>query len=165
MSNVKINKKLLIGEVIKICYKTKEKVFVEEAMLVDNYILERLVRQIKGTAGVYERVTEIFVFENKKGKRFVLSKSEVNDYEKIPNSEFKESNYSRLGVGRKVKIIGNIYGVRDPYSIKSGTIGIISKVYKKRTNVKMARVIVTDLITKEERKVSVPLVNCIALGK
>lgn len=155
-----------IGTVVRVNYECKGEIFSEEAVLVDNYTVDQIISRIEvGCECGRECEDEIFVFETPKTKRFVLNKNEFNDYEKNIFKKYEGLNYFKLKVGKKVKIIENIYGAPYNSNVKFGTIGIISSIYQNNGDVKMASVLVKDKVSKKEIEIHVPLVNCIAIGK
>lgn len=160
VSNVDVS----IGSVVVVNYEDKNDVFTEEAVLVDNYVIDRLVPRIEAGCfrGAYKE-EELFVFETSKTKRFVLTKDEFIDYKKNIFISYKKMNYQKLEVGKRVKLIADIYGVPNMKDVKYGVFGSISSIYQNVGDIKMASIVVKDSEAKKE--IHVPLVNCIAIGK
>ena len=157
-----------VGTVVIVNYEANGKTFSEEAVLVDNYTIDKLVPRIEvGCVRGSYKEEELFVFETPKTKRFILTKDEFIDYEKNIYKLYKKMNYHKIEIGKRVKILGGIYGAPELKDVKFGTIGILTGIYQNTGEIKMASVVITEKKNKKqvEREVHVPLVNCIAIGK
>lgn len=155
-----------IGTVVVVNYKDdNNKIFSEEAVLVDRYIIEKMYPKIEDGSYCCEfKKEEIFIFETPKTKRFVLTQKEFINYEKNTLKKYSQMNYQRLDVGMRVKLIANIYGVQNMKDVKFGTFGTITGIYQNPGKIKMASIIVENSKNKKS-EIYVPLVNCIAIGE
>lgn len=165
LSNVSENN-IGIGTVVVVNYKdSNNKTFLEEAVLVDRYIIDKMYHKIEEGNFCHKlKKEEIFIFETLKTTRFVLTKKEFVNYEKNTLKKYSQMNYQRLDVGMRVKLIANIYGVQNMKDVKFGVFGTITGIYQNPGKIKMASIIVENN-KNSGIEIHVPLVNCIAIGE